>query len=99
LDLFGGRSREFGDDSRSLGIGNQASQEAHFHVLTKNNDLPNETVRNVGLRFGGLISRISQRGGYVRFIRSNGSSCSDESAFTATEIDAAYNHVVDVHPE
>ncbi len=61
------RWREFGYDTRSLGIGSRASQEERFRVLAEIGDLQGATILDVGCGFGDLLSYLARRGIAVQY--------------------------------
>jgi len=67
LDFYAERWKEFGYDTRSLGIGSRESQEARFQVLTEIGDLTEAAVLDVGCGFGDLHAFLERRGIPVRY--------------------------------
>jgi SAM-dependent methyltransferase len=67
LDFYRQRWREFGYDTRSLGIGSRASQEARFQVLAGIGDLRGASVLDVGCGFGDLLGFLEERNVSVRY--------------------------------
>jgi SAM-dependent methyltransferase len=67
LDFYGERWREFGYDTRSLGIGSRASQEERFRVLAAIGDLQGASVLDVGCGFGDLLTYLERKDVSVRY--------------------------------
>jgi SAM-dependent methyltransferase len=67
LDFYGERWREFGYDTRSLGIGSRESQEVRFRVLAEIGDLRDASVLDVGCGFGDLLGFLSAHEIRVRY--------------------------------
>ncbi len=67
LDFYGERWKEFGYDTRSLGIGSRESQEVRFEVLSRIGDLRNASILDVGCGFGDLHSFFEKKGVPVRY--------------------------------
>jgi SAM-dependent methyltransferase len=67
LDFYAERWREYGYDTRSLGIGSRESQEVRFDVLAQIGDLRNTSILDVGCGFGDLHSYLETRGIPVRY--------------------------------
>jgi 2-polyprenyl-3-methyl-5-hydroxy-6-metoxy-1,4-benzoquinol methylase len=67
LDFYAERWREYGYDTRSLGIGSRESQEIRFEVLAQMGDLRNASILDVGCGFGDLHSFLERRGIPVRY--------------------------------
>jgi SAM-dependent methyltransferase len=67
LRFYGERWKEFGYDTRSLGIGSRESQEIRYRILTEMADLANTTLLDVGCGFGDLHDYLARRGIPVRY--------------------------------
>ncbi|MBN1438914.1 MAG: class I SAM-dependent methyltransferase [Anaerolineales bacterium] len=67
LDFYSERWREYGYDTRSLGIGSRESQEVRFEVLSQIGDLRNAAILDVGCGFGDLRTFLERRGIPVRY--------------------------------
>jgi 2-polyprenyl-3-methyl-5-hydroxy-6-metoxy-1,4-benzoquinol methylase len=67
LDFYTERWKEYGYDTRSLGIGSRESQDIRFRVLTEIGDLTNAAILDVGCGFGDLHSYLERRGIPVRY--------------------------------
>jgi SAM-dependent methyltransferase len=67
LDFYTERWKEYGYDTRSLGIGSRESQDIRFRVLTEVGDLTNTAILDVGCGFGDLHSYLERRGIPVRY--------------------------------
>jgi SAM-dependent methyltransferase len=67
LDFYGERWKEYGYDTRSLGIGSRESQEVRFDVLAQIGDLRDALILDVGCGFGDLRSYLEKRGIPVRY--------------------------------
>jgi SAM-dependent methyltransferase len=67
LDFYHERWRKFGYDTRSLGIGSRASQEARFQILAEIGDLRGASILDVGCGFGDLFAFLSERGVSTRY--------------------------------
>jgi SAM-dependent methyltransferase len=67
LSFYGDRWKEYGYDTRSLGIGSRESQEVRFQVLAEIGDLTDAAVLDVGCGFGDLHAYLDRRGIPVRY--------------------------------
>jgi SAM-dependent methyltransferase len=67
MDFYAERWKEYGYDTRSLGIGSRESQEVRFDVLARIGDLRNASILDVGCGFGDLHSYLEKRGIAVRY--------------------------------
>jgi SAM-dependent methyltransferase len=67
LDFYAQRWKEYGYDTRSLGIGSRESQEVRFGVLAEIADLTNASILDVGCGFGDLRAFLERKGIPVRY--------------------------------